>query len=144
MRHSLYLILLVLVTAAAGAAPLADLRANDPFATPEILPVDRAFRVDSMQDDGEVRVRWQMPKGYYLYRHAFDVRAGNGDTSLPFRVPEGRHKVDEYFGEVEVYFDEVEVGIPLPEAGEISVRYQGCAEAGYCYPPQTRTIAVGN
>lgn len=131
------------MAAAASAAPLPDLRAGDPFATPQILPVDRAFIVDSIQDEGAVRVRWQMPEGYYLYRHAFDVRAGTSDATLPFRVPEGRHKVDEYFGDVEVYFGEVEVNIPLPEAEAISIRYQGCAEAGYCYPPQTRTIAIG-
>src|SRR5690554_7211972 len=46
---------------------------------------------------------------------------------------------------MEVFFDPVDVRVPvnLPDGvreAELQVTYQGCAEAGLCYPPQTRDV----
>jgi thiol:disulfide interchange protein DsbD len=56
------------------------------------------------------------------------------------QIPEGIHKEDEYFGEVEVYYDALMVDVPVTGAEKETfiVEYQGCAEAGICYPPQKR------
>jgi thiol:disulfide interchange protein DsbD len=62
-------------------------------------------------------------------------------------MPAGRKKTDEFFGDVEVYYDQLAASVPVTRpAGastfEITVSYQGCADAGLCYPPVTKTIAI--
>src|SRR5690606_6422351 len=52
----------------------------------------------------------------------------------------------EFFGEQEVYYQQVAIEAPVSgAAGEtfsLRVRYQGCADAGLCYPPIFKTIEL--
>lgn len=116
---------------------------NDPFASkPEFLPVDKAFVLTSERlDSGETQLFWQIADGYYLYqkRLKFD---GLATESVP-ALPEGESHSDEYFGEQPVYRQGLELKIPPAAQGQIKVSYQGCADAGLCYPPQTRVIDLG-
>lgn len=118
---------------------------------PEFLPVREAFRLSVEQgSDGAILARWQMPDGYYLYRHQFDfaVRGlAGGDTTVVLgdpEIPPGERKVDDYFGEVEVYYHEAQARVPVVAGSgpvEVGVTYQGCADAGLCYPPETEWFA---
>ena len=60
--------------------------------------------------------------------------------------PPGITKTDEYFGEQVIYHDELVARVPLARAAggaqplALAVTYQGCAEAGLCYPPTTKTF----
>ena len=119
---------------------------------PAFLPVDEAFRLSSeLGSDGALLVRWEMPDGYYLYRHAFDFKTRSldgADTSGVVlgeaEIPPGLHKVDEYFGEVEVYYHQAQARVPVAAGSglvEVGISYQGCADAGLCYPPETRWVA---
>lgn len=136
----------LLVAAADHAAPQ---RAKDPLSSEvEFLSVDEAFVLSARwTDDGQLVVRWDMPDGYYLYRHAFSVEGD--DVGLgQVVIPAGEPKVDEYFGDSEVYYGRVELTVPIDAAAEpifgrsrIQVAYQGCADYGLCYPPQRRSIA---
>ncbi|KIF58237.1 protein-disulfide reductase DsbD [Pseudomonas fluorescens] len=135
MRHFLlFFALLISSLAQAG---------NDPFASkPEFLPVDKAFVLTSERlDSGETQLFWQIADGYYLYqkRLKFD---GLATESVP-ALPEGESHSDEYFGEQPVYRQGLELKIPAAATGQIKVSYQGCADAGLCYPPQTRVIDLG-
>ena len=109
---------------------------------PTFLSVDEAYQMDvSLSDNGHIEVRWRMPPGYYLYRHRFAFALDSGGTLGQPIIPVGIEKVDDYFGEVEVYYDEVNVRIPVIEqTGPLRIRitYQGCADYGLCYPPETR------
>jgi thiol:disulfide interchange protein DsbD len=55
-------------------------------------------------------------------------------------------KVDPYLGRQEIYQQQVEAIVPYSrtDAGahplQIKVTYQGCAEAGLCYPPITKVL----
>ena len=117
---------------------------------PDFLPVDEAFRLSvAMQPNGSVLAQWRMAEGYYLYRHQFDAKlnALDSDAQLgQLRIPEGITKVDEFFGEVEVYYGSVDVEIPLlgrlPDMASLAVGFQGCADAGLCYPPERKVFAV--
>jgi len=116
---------------------------DDPLAPPaEFLHVDEAFVFTPRLEEGKVVGRWQMPDGYYLYRHHFVIDAGDVELG-ELNAPPGVTRFDDYFGESEVYFGNVEVsaGIASPAPGPVIVRfgYQGCAEKGYCYPPTVRT-----
>ena len=110
---------------------------------PEILPVDEAFRFGFVPDEGSVRLFWQIMPGYYLYREKFGFRVGDEDLSVELRP--GIPRVDEVFGPVEVYGGLLELVMPpMPVGTEIEVSYQGCADQGYCYPPQEKLVIVPN
>jgi thiol:disulfide interchange protein len=114
----------------------------------EFLPVREAYQLDgALTRDGALRLYWQITDGYYLYQHAFKVRSLNGDTpaSLAIDFPPALSKTDEFFGEVQVYYNAADLTVRLPEGAEnlsVAVTYQGCADAGLCYPPETETLSI--
>ena len=116
--------------------------------TPDFLPVDRAFVFSAGIEHGRVVAHWRMPQGYYLYRERLQLQPGEGLTLGPLATPPGKRIDDAYFGSTEVYYGQVRVDAPIqawPEADvPVTVRfvYQGCAEAGLCYPPQKRTVTL--
>lgn len=108
--------------------------------------MDQAFQLDVSRVDDKLRVRWLLMPGYYLYRHSIGVETQTGRLGEPV-LPRGKDRHDEYFGDVEIYHDELIVELPVIEAEDamsVLVKYQGCAEAGYCYPPQKRRVNVEN
>ena len=112
----------------------------------EFLPVDEAYEL-SVIGDGEQQalLQWLIAPDYYLYRHAFDAKArtADGEVELTLAIPDGLAKTDEFFGDVEVYYGAVDASIQLAETAELielSITYQGCADAGLCYPPETKTF----
>jgi len=115
---------------------------------PEFLPVDEAFALSTeTADDGALLAYWDMPDGYYLYRHRFDFTLKDLEAAVlgPAELPPGKDKVDEYFGAVEVYYHRVQARVPIGDAQgpvEVGISYQGCAEAGLCYPPERRWVVV--
>lgn len=114
---------------------------------PEFLKADEAFVLTTqLADDGTLLVHWDMPDGYYLYRHRFDfeTRDGSPVTVGEAAIDPGKKKVDDYFGEVEVYYHVAEARVPVSGSGsaEVGISYQGCADAGLCYPPQTKWVPV--
>jgi thiol:disulfide interchange protein DsbD len=118
----------------------------------DFLPPDVAFRVAARLDGKVVKVRWVIADGYYLYRQKIDVKAESPDlvVSAP-ELPPGTTKTDPYLGTQQVFTQQVEAIVPYSrlDAGahpiQIKVTYQGCAEAGLCYPPITKVVfpAVG-
>ena len=113
----------------------------------DFLPPDVAFRVAARIDGNVVKVRWVIADGYYLYRQKIAVRAESPDllVSMP-QLPPGTVKTDPYMGTQQVYTQQVEAIVPYSrmDAGahplQIKVTYQGCAEAGLCYPPITKVV----
>ncbi len=117
---------------------------------PAFLTADDAFRLSALRANDQLKLTWQIAEGYYLYQHRFQVKPRQaGDAALPgLEFPAGISRKDDYFGEITAYYDQVELSIavePLddgPGAREILVIYQGCADAGLCYPPQKRTLQL--
>jgi thiol:disulfide interchange protein DsbD len=118
--------------------------------SPDFIPVDEAFRPVLIAVDGNtVEVAFQITPGYYLYRDKLSVSTESSIAQLGrLELPAGEKKVDEWFGEMQVYHDDVFATLPIargtPDAIELTlaVAYQGCADAGLCYPPQVRTLSV--
>ena len=132
--------LALLLASANYAAPQPP---KDPLANKiDFLPVDEAFVLSARRTDRQLAVRWDMPDGYYLYRHAFSVEAAGLGQPV---IPAGQPKVDEFFGDSVVYYGQVEITVPIHAATvrpmRVRVTYQGCADYGLCYPPQRRLIA---
>ena len=114
------------------------------------LPVDQAFRFDALAEGSDrVRLNWEIAEGYYLYRSRIKVTTSAGAVQLGApQMPAGQVKNDEYFGRQEIYHHELIVTVPVARASggvlevPLQIQYQGCAEAGLCYPPQTKTVTV--
>nr|WP_235972960.1 protein-disulfide reductase DsbD [Luteimonas sp. MC1895] len=115
----------------------------------DLLPVDEAFvlRAEATGPD-RIELSWAIADGYYLYRHrmgAEPVDGGFRAAPAGLQLPAGKRHTDEFFGAVETYRGRVEAVLPGTATGPVTrlkVRYQGCADLGICYPPQTRTITV--
>ncbi|MCY3812578.1 MAG: protein-disulfide reductase DsbD family protein [Gammaproteobacteria bacterium] len=73
--------LTLLLASANHAAPQ---RPEDPLAGQvEFLPVDEAFVLSARRNDRQLVMRWNMPDGYYLYRHAFAVEGDGASLGEP-------------------------------------------------------------
>jgi len=113
----------------------------------DFLPPDVAFRVGARIDGNVVKVRWVIADGYYLYRSKIEVKAESPDLVIGApQLPPGTVKTDPYLGTQQIYIQQVEAVVPFSrlDAGahplQIKVIYQGCAEAGLCYPPITKVV----
>ena len=108
------------------------------------LPVDQAFQFDFTQQDQELVVSWTIADGYYLYKDKIKLGGVAVSFSHP-NYPEPMQKEDEYFGIVNVYYHQLVLRIPLADISEdavFKIQYQGCAEAGLCYPPLTKEMPI--
>ena len=110
----------------------------------QFVPVDQAFAFDFKQQGNQLSLDWQIRPGYYLYRQQIKLVPKQA-TLGAFELPAGLSHKDEFFGEVAIFKQQLNLKIPLQQAtadARLSVTYQGCAEAGFCYPPETRVIPL--
>lgn len=148
----LFLLLCLLVAVPAMGAGLLD---NRPSATlgavnnsRDFLPVSEAFKLNLIESTPtNIKLRFVPTDGYYLYQHRFAFKTDPADITLgPVQLPPGEPKHDEYFGDVQVYHGIVDVDVPRPadaqRAFTLVVTYQGCADKGLCYPPETVRLNI--
>jgi thiol:disulfide interchange protein DsbD len=138
--------------AASGDEPGFSLRrllGGGPKSDGDFLPPDKAFVLNADSDSRDrITLHWDIADEYYLYRDKVKVVALSPDAELGTpRMPAGETKHDEYFGEQVVYYGELAAQVPVaarPGLREIplEVTYQGCAEAGLCYPPIKKRLTV--
>ncbi|MFC3550311.1 protein-disulfide reductase DsbD [Lysobacter cavernae] len=112
----------------------------------DLLPVDQAFVLSAQATAADrIAIHWQVADGYYLYKHRISVQADAGFAAQPLQLPKGKAYEDEFFGKVETYRQAVTATLPGQARAEhvtLKIKYQGCADAGVCYPPQTRNVSV--
>jgi thiol:disulfide interchange protein DsbD len=116
----------------------------------DFLPPEQAFIFSASADGPEhVRLSWVIAAGYYLYRDRIKASGATAHDAVGTPLfPEGQTKSDEYFGKQVVYHNELQVLLPVNRDGggdqnlALNITYQGCAEAGLCYPPITRSVSV--
>ncbi|MGR2737618.1 protein-disulfide reductase DsbD [Billgrantia sp. Q4P2] len=107
----------------------------------DFLPVMEAFQPSAWHDGETLYIGFENAEGYYLYRHQFGVESRDGALQIGEpTLPAGEFKSDEFLGDVYVFYDRVVFEAPLQGTAEgpldITVRFQGCADAGLCYPPE--------
>ncbi|WP_434762154.1 protein-disulfide reductase DsbD [Vibrio fortis] len=108
------------------------------------VPVDQAFPFNYYQQDGKILIDWQVKEGYYLYQHSLDF-TGKNLAIGSVEIENGQPYQDEFFGEVSIYTQPLFVQVPLQsyqDGSQLIVKYQGCAKAGFCYPPEIRVIDI--
>ncbi|HEX4974663.1 MAG TPA: protein-disulfide reductase DsbD [Pseudomonadales bacterium] len=119
---------------------------------PEFLDVDQAFQVEVSRHQRILNIKWTVAPGYYLYRDRFSFEldpkesgASLGNVEFPGK---GKMKDDPAFGLVEVFDHDIEVHVSLEgtlsESLTLVLGYQGCADAGLCYPPQTQRFPLAD
>ena len=108
----------------------------------EFLKVDKAFIFDFHQQKNKLQVSFNIADGYYLYRHQFKFTTSNA-TIVPVDLPTGESHEDEFFGIQQIFTGQLAFTIDIEQASSdasLTVRYQGCAKKGLCYPPTKKTI----
>ena len=138
MRHtqSAATVMAALFLMLAGMIPVQAAIDQSDFLSPE-----EAFQYELVPDGDQYRLAWDIADDYYLYRKRMTV---SGQDAEPASVsyPEGEIITDEYFGESEVYYGQAEVLIDPGEARTLELSWQGCADEGLCYPPQSATVTL--
>ena len=107
----------------------------------EFLPAEQAFVLSiSRLSANHFTAHWQITPGYYLYRDKIKV-AIDGEA-VHISKPPGRVISDPYFGETSIYRDQTVIAFEAEPAKSAHVTWQGCADAGLCYPPVTQVLAL--
>ncbi|WP_397377760.1 protein-disulfide reductase DsbD [Pseudomonas sp.] len=152
--HRLLCLLLLLVVLPTSASLFDKPPVPTQFGAPlnnsaDFLPVHEAFKLSVISSSSEsIKLRFVAAEGYYLYRHRFSFSSEPSDISLGQAVlPTGQAKHDEFFGDIEAYYGVLDVDIPLDNPQNrpfnLAVSYQGCADKGLCYPPETQVLPIG-
>ncbi|EOV6310781.1 protein-disulfide reductase DsbD [Vibrio parahaemolyticus] len=146
MRALLSVLLLGLITFSAPSMALFGNDQNNAFGSSNdsFVPVDQAFPFNYYQQDGKLMLDWQVRDGYYLYQERLSV-AGENVALGDLQMEEGTPHKDEFFGDVHIYTQPLFVNVPMhnwQDGARVVVQYQGCAKAGFCYPPETRVIPI--
>ncbi|KAF1310389.1 protein-disulfide reductase DsbD [Pseudomonas sp. SG-MS2] len=151
MRRLFFLLFLLLASPAFATGlldnrPSATLGAASLSNSADFLPVHEAFKLSLVQADAHtIKLRFVATDGYYLYRHRFQFRSEPADITLGSpNIPKGEAKHDEFFGDVEVYHGVLDIELPRTDARAFTllVGYQGCADKGLCYPPETARLSI--
>ncbi|RUR27362.1 protein-disulfide reductase DsbD [Vreelandella andesensis] len=111
----------------------------------EFLPVLEAFQPTAWHDGNVVYVGIDIADDYYLYRHQFSVSSKTDAVSFEDPLlPQGTFTTDEFMGDVYIFRDTLVFETPFspPYSGPIDIEltFQGCADAGLCYPPETISL----
>jgi len=124
---------------------------EDDIPTPE-----QAYQLSATVEQADrIRLNWQIAPGTYLYQDKIGVtlQSGEGVQLGQFQLPpaeikQNALKPDGSFGDLPVYHNEIDLPLPLIRSSgdatdiELQVNYQGCAEAGVCYPPARKRFTL--
>lgn len=111
---------------------------------PKFLPVEQAFPLTASVEQQQLIATFNANNDYYLYKHRLFIEQ-NGEKREPFQLSQtGIEKEDEYFGQITAFYGQLEARFDLSglAEGTVTLHHQGCAEAGLCYPPQTKTFEL--
>ncbi|WP_245153467.1 protein-disulfide reductase DsbD [Allopusillimonas ginsengisoli] len=111
---------------------------------PEFLDPEDVFTLEQVRQQGsEYVVQGHVADRYYVYRHSLKLVDGQ-DNEIDLALPAGTPKHDEFFGDTEIYTaSAARLRYPATASGPLTLHWQGCAEEGICYPPQTIQISAG-
>ncbi|MBA8199625.1 protein-disulfide reductase DsbD [Citrobacter freundii] len=110
----------------------------------QFVPADQAFVFDFQQNQHVLNLSWQVKDGYYLYRKQISITPSQAETA-EVKLPPGVWHEDEFYGKSEIYRQQLTIPVTVKQAAAgatLTVTYQGCADAGFCYPPETKTVPL--
>lgn len=116
----------------------------------DFLPVEQAFKVQVIENpDSTLAIRFSNADGYYLYRHRLSFSTSTPGVSFAeAQLPDGKARSDEFFGDIEAYYGTLDIELTVNNPDNLpytlDVGYQGCADKGLCYPPETHSFELNN
>jgi thiol:disulfide interchange protein DsbD len=111
----------------------------------DFLPVDSAFALTADAKPGQVLLNWRIADGYYLYKDRIKLAPADSAAPGSLALPKGEPHHDDYFGDQEIYRESLDATFQPPAGAKsvsFKITYQGCADAGLCYPPETKLLTV--
>ncbi len=112
--------------------------------TSQFVAAENAFRFDFQQQQQQLLLKWEIKPGYYLYQQKISLTPHHLSLA-PWQLPQGKDHQDEFFGKTVIYTNDLQLPLTINSASadaSLTLSWQGCAEAGFCYPPQTQTIPI--
>ena len=113
------------------------------------LPVNQAYQFSAhVRDNQTVVLSWDIAPGYSLYKSRFHFSPVDAKTTRLAQplMPIGMGKYNKELGHYQAYENLINIAIPVISSQnpqfELKVHYQGCADAGFCYPPEDRIVKV--
>ncbi len=134
-----FLTLILLLCSTSVFAGLFDAPGRSNF-----IPADQAFVFDFQQNQHDLNLTWQVKEGYYLYRKQVSITPAHASMG-ELQLPAGEWHKDEFYGKSEIYRQRLSVPVTVNQADKgatLTVTYQGCADAGFCYPPETKIVPL--
>ncbi|WP_320740013.1 protein-disulfide reductase DsbD [Enterobacter sp. 241F3] len=134
-----FLTLILLLCSTSVFAGLFDAPGRSNF-----IPADQAFVFDFQQNQHDLTLNWQVKEGYYLYRKQVSITPAQASVGA-LQMPAGEWHEDEFYGKSEIYRQRMIVPVTVNQADKgatLTVTYQGCADAGFCYPPETKVVPL--
>ena len=114
-----------------------------------LLPPEQAFIPELIVHNQDIRVHFVIADGYYLYRNKIQITTEPADIFGEGQfIQQGQQKHDEFFGTQQIYYDHADVVWRYSTKGtqtvpyQLTLSYQGCADAGICYPPVENTFTI--
>lgn len=111
------------------------------------LAMEQAFQFSTMtRDPNTVIITLHIAPGYYLYAEKTSI-AWMPAISANIRYPKGIAKHNDVVGNYIAYTGTVSIPIVFqsnPSDVQLNVHYQGCSEAGFCYPPSEKIMSISN
>ncbi|WP_221345929.1 protein-disulfide reductase DsbD [Enterobacter cloacae] len=134
-----FLTLILLLCSTSVFAGLFDAPGRSNF-----IPADQAFVFDFQQNQHDLNLTWQVKEGYYLYRKQVSITPAQASVG-ELQLPAGEWHKDEFYGKSEIYRQRLSVPVTVNQADKgatLTVTYQGCADAGFCYPPEMKIVPL--
>ena len=103
----------------------------------KILPAEEVFKINVSQTGNKIVIEWDIKDKYYLYSDSIKIGRNNNTVEYVL-LKSDKYKIeDEFFGKTEIYKNFLSVYVDNNDnLSNYVILYQGCAEAGFCYPVQ--------
>ncbi|UYZ90296.1 thioredoxin domain-containing protein [Moraxella bovis] len=113
----------------------------------KFLPVHQAFNVSASQQGDTLAVTFGVTPEHYVYKDKIKLTLPDGVSMGAWSFNKPHTMIDDpEFGRVAVFEEDVVATVKLTATADvtapISVRWQGCAKAGLCYPPETLKTTI--
>lgn len=115
----------------------------------EPLAQEKAFHfAASIDNPNGILLNWRLEPGYFIYKQRlqFHIKDNKGAHLGSLQLPTAKIKQDPTTGPYPVYYNNLKIVLPIlgtiAGTSEVLVNYQGCADSGFCYPPQTVRLDV--
>jgi thioredoxin:protein disulfide reductase len=112
-------------------------------------PANAVFQLHvKVHDPNTVLLTWEIKPGFFLYRDRISLNQANNEfvDLADIKLPTPITKTNALNQTILIYRKQLKLPLALvglhPGETIINIHYQGCADDGFCYPPESRAIKL--